>query len=245
MALKRRLQNARRKNKKNFRSRARGRRGRRNHVSGGNTQYARIVETGSQGLVLENTTYTGSFNIDDFPRAKEMAKLYQFYRPKVVTYKYIPLFNTFQEGFATGYSVPQMLMLMNRCGMIDNFSRDDFLKMGSVPRSFTKPSVIRYRPNLVQALQTVEVGSNAVYNQGLVPVYNWVQTYTNQRPVNRDAANSNTLVSFNNPTFLGHEYYFDVDLTGGQSNNVAKTVKTVVWEFKQPRWPSPPAASQP
>jgi len=229
------------KNKKRGQQfRRRARRGRRvNHVSGGQTQYARIVETGSQGLVQENLTYTGSFNIDDFPRAKEMAKLYQFYRPKVVTYKYIPLFNTFQEGFATGYSVPQMLMLMNRVGMIDNFSRDDFLKMGAVPRSFTKPQIIRYRPNLVQALQTVEVGSNAVYNQGLVPVYNWVQTYTNQRPVNRDSANSNTLVAFNNPTFLGHEYYFDVDLTGGQSNNVAKTVKTVVWEFKQPRWPGP------
>lgn len=209
-------------------------------VSGGLGQYARIVETGDMGTLNENASYTGSFNIRDFPRALEMSKLFQWYRPVVVTYKYIPLFNVFQESSVPGqnYTLPQMYMIMNRSGMNDNFALADFQKMGAKPKPFNKYIKVSYKPNLVKSLQIVQnpVGSTNLYNQGVVPHYGWVQTYTNQQPYNRDPG-VGTLVAYNDPTFLGHDVYFNVDLDTGTVAAVARTSKTVVWEFKQPRYP--------
>lgn len=217
-------------------------------ISGGTGQYARIVETSDIGTLDENLSYTGSFNIRDFPRALEMSKLFQWYRPVVVTYRYIPLFNVFQESSVPNqnYTMPQFYSIMNRTGMNDNFSLADFQKMGAKPRPFNKYIKVSYKPNLVKTLQVVQnpVGSDFLYNQGVVPHYGWVQTYDGQRPVDRDPAQG-TLITYNNPTFLGHDVFFSVALDTGTVLAVARTSKTVVWEFKQPRYPHSSSSNVP
>lgn len=197
--------------------------------------YATISEVGNMGVFNANTAYAQTFNIDDFPRAKEMSKLFMFYRPKIVVYKYIPQYNTFQDGNAG--TAPQILMIMNRCGNNDAYTFNDFCKMGALPKGFIKPVKLTYKPNLLKSLQIVQQppGSGNIYNQGITPHYGWVQTYTGQRVLNRDTA-SDTLLTYNNPTFYGHDVFIYQENAGSEVD-VCNTTKWVVWEFKHPRWP--------
>lgn len=192
-------------------------------------------------MLLENTMYKSELNIQSFPRASAMSKFFRWYRPKIVTYKYIPLYNTYAEGNG---SRPEFVYVMNRTGdLVNPAGFNGMLAMGAKPQSFAKAKIIKYKPNLCQVLSVsqgaTEPTNDNNYNIGFVPIYNWVQTYTGglqkfDGPTNFDDGSAIVgLPTSNNPTWQGHNVYINTAVPVG-SALIAKEYIHVIWEFKEP-----------
>lgn len=156
-------------------------------------QHATIVETIEFDDLLANKGYQGTFTLSQFYRATTVAKNFQFYRPKVVKWEYMPYYNTFQDQTGNGaIAKPQMYHVMNRDQDPYWASRaypDQIFSIqacGADPKAFTRNTIIQYKPNWcspgLQAYTRGEIVANAplavtsLLSLGVKKQFGWVAT---------------------------------------------------------------------
>jgi len=200
------------------------------------TNYAVITETSTATPFNSNTAYNERFNIQQFPRALEVAKGFKYYRLKRVEYVYTPEFNTFQEG-STGVK-PYFNWVMNRTGDLTyGTSLASLRAQGAVPQQFTTMKKISYMPNNCQALSLAvrQSGqSDGFASLGSTPVFKrWFAT---QQPIAQSNIDNSVYATepvINNPSYFGHDWYVSQD--GSTSINIGSLVVHATWEFKEPQ----------
>jgi hypothetical protein len=144
---------------------------------------------GTVGL-LPNVVYPTFVSLSNFPRAELVSANFKWYKCVEIEYKYTPRFNLFSEDGVGGSpsSVPYFYSLMNRTAEtyvpnVTPISDDEFmLSSGAKPRSFTKPIVLRYKPNWnspgLFAMSNAAPGAPPmqVTAAGLKAEYGWLAT---------------------------------------------------------------------
>jgi len=200
------------------------------------TQHATITETRPQVARAVNVVYQEQFNIQDFPRALEVAKSFKFYRAKSVKYIYTPEYNTFNAQDLI--DVPFLRVVMNRTGDQTSLTVGDISAMGAVPRTFSKMQIVKYKPNLAQTIGVFSTAGNTQDQLGLEPKYDaWLATkaLVNQLAPPVGASPSATAM-YNCPWYLGH--YAIMSQDGASDPIVGHVEIEVVWEFKGPQPPA-------
>lgn len=183
---------------------------------GVSTDVATITETINtlDGLIPAATTTCHSQNIQDFPRALDVARNFMFYRISKVEYIYTPYYNTFQQA-QTGSSsdavgAPLFYMLMNRTGTLNSLTTLSNLEAcGAKPRKFTKAIRVAYKPNLLQNIVVSSGGNGDVPSViGAEPVYDkWLATEQALKSQIGTNPQANVgIPQFNSPAYYGHNY---------------------------------------
>jgi len=207
---------------------------------------ATITETRSLGVFTPGD-YNQDFGLYQFPRALALSQSFKYFRPRSVEWVYNNEYNTYQDG-DTGVTptIPYVWKIMNRTGDQTVWSAAQYEQMGVVKAKFTKPLVIKYKPNLVQSVQVQPTGSIPVtgyppaaaakfFSVGSRPLFNqWIATTihsidTQLNDINPDLLYQNSPY----PNFHGHSVRFDQVVTG-VSERLGTLECRVVWEFKDP-----------
>jgi len=117
-------------------------------------QFATSVETFNVAPLTDNSLYSHSFNLGQFPRSSAIAACYKWCRPVEVSYEYIPLYNTFQESTTggAGVTVPIFFSYMNRTGNTKAPTPaaqqlEWIQSTGARAKTFNKKIVLKYKPN--------------------------------------------------------------------------------------------------
>jgi len=127
-------------------------------------------------LLVANTVYNfRNFTLDQFAAAVQIARAYQFYRIKRVTFKFMPLADTFVA--AAGNSVPQLYYMIDKSGSIPtNATLDSLKKMGAKPVRFDDKTITRgFAPSVL----TVDTAAPGVFQSSQYRVSPWLSTNAN------------------------------------------------------------------
>jgi len=217
-------------------------------AAGGRGQYASIVETiiDPDGTYNAGQNYNETFSLSLFPRAKSLAPQFQFYRAKMVTYTYEPLYNTFQQGSAG--SKPYIYLQMNRTQLQFTNGLAELQASGARPKPFTSLTKVSYVPNWCSPGLVVQDGDNpaqGVAQLGLQKQYAWLatpQTDTGSADTANDirdqAANTsnqyptNNSVISNKVLYNGHVVHIDQQPVTTPPTPIGRLTIQVHWEFK-------------
>lgn len=202
-----------------------------------------------------NTPYLASTSIAQYPRARQVAACFKFYRLKKVIYEYTPDYNVYQAGAsATTETVPYMYYMMNRDGSdTSGVNIAQLRNAGARPVAFKKKIVISYKPNLIKAnsLIVTLTPNTSLYNGNNTPVYDqWISTSGLQHPgspswagqvTDLPIAAQGTIVNplvppdmVNVLPYYGHGFYFDQAVSPVGATAVGFLTITCIWEFKEP-----------
>lgn len=236
----------RRNNRKSRVPRGMGRSAGPSMAASGRGQYASIVETiiDPDGTYNTGLNYNESFSLALFPRAKSLASQFQFYRAKMVTYTYEPLYNTFQQGSAG--SKPYIYIQMNRTQMAYAGGLAELQASGCRPKTFTTLTKVSYTPNWCSPGLVVQDGNNpasGVAQLGLQKQYAWLATPltdTGSQDITNDirdqAQNLSTLYPTNNSVISNKVLYnghvVHIDQNPSSPTPIARLTIQVHWEFK-------------
>lgn len=217
-------------------------------TSGMQKHYATITETVELADSVVNTNYDESFQLGQFQRASRIAENFKFYRAKLVMWKYEPIYNLYGE--TGGETIPLSYMVMNRTQEKQDYTVDEYLEQGVIPKKFNSPLVIKYVPNwcspgLVAQRKDLSGNVTDVIQQGLQKNFNWLMTPVDSLSEFRQSklieTNGLTTLGYNiaeNPAaqviYNGHLMRFE-QLNPGSVLTVARNTVTVVWEFKGPK----------
>lgn len=135
---------------------------------------ASLTEISQSGGVLSSNQNYGSYNISltQLPRAQNIAKGYQFYRIRRVTYVIKPTMDTFVAG---GPSVPYLYYMIDRVKQfVNGFSIDQLKAMGAKPRRLDdKTLMFSYTPSVLTETFDNTAGANTAVQYKLCP---WLPT---------------------------------------------------------------------
>lgn len=125
------------------------------------------------GTSVANQNYA-SYNISlgMLPRAQDVAKGFQFYRVKRVTYVIKPTQDTFVSG---GNSVPYLYYMIDRTRMFQSgFTIDQLKAMGAKPRRLDEKSLsFSYTPSVLTDTYDNTAGANKAVQYKMAP---WLPT---------------------------------------------------------------------
>jgi len=209
---------------------------------------ATITETVELGDSDVNINYDECFQLGQFQRASRLAENFKFYRAKLVMWKYEPIYNLYGE--AGGETIPLAYIVMNRTQEKQEYTIDNYLEMGVIPKKFNSPLVLKYKPNWCSPgliAQSKDISGNVrdIIQQGVQKCFNWLMTPVDSLSAFRKSAliETNGLETLGykqaeNPAaqviYNGHNIRFE-QLIEGTDTTVARNTVTVVWEFKGPK----------
>lgn len=205
-------------------------------------QYGTVTETISLTDVLANSPELYEVNLSLFPRSQAVTALYQFYRLKYIEYKYIPKYPLGTQGDPTGtaYGRPMRLYyMMNRLGTEPTgLALTNFEEKGCKPiplgDSRSRAVVVKYKPNLTDALTSDGTTTAALTGNAITPVFNkWLNRYYTNNSMGNPGPDADNLM----PDWQGHFLWVDDFNQIGNSAPVAECRVTAVWEFKNPYLP--------
>lgn len=226
-----------------------------NSSYGTGSQYATIQESLTLVNVVSNTAVLYNTVLSRFKRAMSIAANFKWYRAVQVEYRYEPVANIFDE---TGTTIPYFYYIMNRTQDNQGYNQAQIEAMGAVGRRFTKPIVVKYKPNWCSQGLTVyttqqvspanitsinatglkaETGWLATPNSlGTVPV-----TQPSQSSSLADAVPPGSIIStaanyVSNVPYNGHTVFIHQDTAAtGEGAHVCRVVINVTWQFKGPK----------
>jgi len=130
---------------------------------------------------------------------------------------------------------------MNRTGDNTLLTVNAMETMGAVPIGFSKPIVVRYKPNLVQAITL----GGSLTNQATLPIgaqplyHKWLATDYALIPSQPNPPGFNTQGIPNCPNYFGHQ----INVRAGNASALIGNIEVhLVWEFKDPQVPSTPTS---
>lgn len=127
---------------------------------------ASCSETLSLGVQTSNTAYASYSNtLAQYPRASAIAKGYQFYRIKSITYHFKPLTDTFTA--TSGTSVPHLYYMIDRTKQLVSVSNANQLKqLGAIPHRLDD-KIIRFtwRPSVLNGALDAAMGVASYFVQ--------------------------------------------------------------------------------
>lgn len=132
-------------------------------------EWATMTESGVPGTLAPNTAYK-SYNLSlaMCPRAINVAKSYQFYRIKRVTYVIKPNADTFISGQTS--SIPYLYYMIDRTQQFQNAVSPDMLRAaGAKPRRLDEKTItFSYTPSVLQLAydNTAGAATNVAYKVG-------------------------------------------------------------------------------
>lgn len=162
-----------------------------------------------------------NFTLDQFPACVNVARSYQFYKIKRVSFKFIPLADTFTAG--GGQSVPNMYYMIDRSGSIPaNVTLDGLKAMGAKPLRFDDKTIVRgFAPSVL----TVDTAAPGVFQSSQYKISPWLST--NSNALNAGPWNPSTI------DHMGIFWYVQQEI----GNNAGYRVEiTIEFQFKKPLW---------
>lgn len=134
-------------------------------------EYASLSETRTMvppvgGFVL-NTMYSlMTTTLDQFDRATQVAKAYQFYRIKHISLKLKPPFDTYISGATLGTAKPYLYYMLDKAGALPtNITLEGLKQCGAKPRAFDEQQLlIKWSPSVLQ--DAMVTGGAAPVSQG-------------------------------------------------------------------------------
>lgn len=194
--------------------------------SNGVPDVASLTETQTIDLLDQNRTYYNyNLQLSNFQRAVNIAKSYQFYRIKRVTYIIRPQVDTFMAGSTTG-AVPYLYWMIDRTRQLSQVDTAvKFRKLGAKPQRLDDKNLyITYRPSvLTSVFDSVPPANQSVAQFVSYKVSPWLSCRDND-PI---------AISVWNPDstdHLGHIMF--IENTGVESPWTMERV--VEFEFKKP-----------
>lgn len=191
------------------------------------------VSTNFNGLTTNNTYSSLTTQLSDFSRAVQVAQAYQFYRIKMIEFKFLPKLDTYVAGGAGGATLPNLLYMIDKSGAIStSFTAGNLLQMGAKPIRFDDKNItIKWRPSVL---------TDVAFNQGGAPgssapsqykVSPWLAT-------NQNSTSSSQWV----PSGVNHlGIHWVVETTG--TNSLYDLIVTAHFQFKKPLVQVPPEAT--
>lgn len=117
-----------------------------------NRQMAKSVESYEVEALVPNTLYSAVFDMSFFPRSQLIGQNYQEYRIDKLELSFEPYFNTFQDGTPAA-TAPQILMVMDRTGRQDAWTKANLEQLGATPRKFVSNMKKSWKPNTLVVAQ--------------------------------------------------------------------------------------------
>jgi hypothetical protein len=226
-----------------------------NSSFGTGSQYATIQESLTLVNVVANTAVLYNTVLSRFKRAMAIAANFKWYRAVLVEYRYEPVANVFDE---TGTTMPYFYYVMNRTQDNQGYNQAQIEAMGAVGRRFTKPVIVKYKPNWCSAGLTVYTTSQiqppnitSINATGLKAETDWLATpnslgsvpvtQPSQSSTLQDAVNPGSVISTAanytaNVPYNGHTVFVHQDTAAtGEGAHVCRVVINVTWQFKGPK----------
>lgn len=190
-------------------------------VKRGVKEWASMTESVVPGTLAPNTNYA-SYNLSlaQLPRAINVAKSYQYYRIKRVTYVIKPNSDTFTPGVTTG--LPYLYYMIDRTQQFQSgFTVDMLRSAGAKPRRVDEKTIeFSYTPSVLNLTYDATVGSAANVSYKMCP---WLPT--------RDIAQ----VGVWNPNSTDHQgIAFHIQSDGGGAGLGFSFERRFEIEFKKP-----------
>jgi len=221
-------------------------------------QMASIQETVQFSDLTPNLDTSYVFNLSQFPRARELAPNFKWYKAAKVVWTIEPLFNVFTDD-GTPQTVPYIYTAMNRTQDSTGMNLADYQAMGVKPQKLTSKKVISYRPNwcspgLISAFTDDNSFVRQIRQNGLKPQYGYLQCPNNNTgygqspdlvvPIDNITALPSTAspIDTNTVIFNGHQT-FAQQLLASAGLPCARVVATVHWVFKDPHFTRAPNSS--
>lgn len=208
-------------------------------------QYGTVTETISLTDVLANSPELYEMRLALFPRSQAVTALYQFYRLKYVEYKYIPKYpmgTQVAPGVTTGleYGRPMRLYyMMNRLGTEPTgLALSNFEEKGCKPiplgDSRSRAVVVKYKPNLTDALTSDGTTTTPLTGNAISPVFNkWLNRYYTNQSSGAPGPDADNVT----PDWQGHFLWVDDFNQIANTAPIAEVRVTAVWEYKNPYLP--------
>jgi len=139
-------------------------------------EQASLTEITSAPLVVANQNYSSyNLSLSSMTRAVEVAKGYQYYRIKRVTYVLKPNYDTFQLGGGTGSTVPYLYYMIDRTRQFQaGFTINQLKAMGAKPRRFDEKTLsFSFTPNVLTETFDNTALANGAVQYKLMP---WLPT---------------------------------------------------------------------
>lgn len=192
----------------------------------------RTIQPVGGGNFATNVMYEDrNEDLANYDRAVQVAKAYQHFRIKKITFTLKPTYDTFQSGAPGGSSKMNLYYMIDKSGSIPvNPTLEQLKQMGAKAHAFDeKPFKISYRPSVLTADQ-VAAGAVIASQYKISP---WLSTSIN--PLGA-AWNPSTI------DHLGCFWYVEQLFGGGVQYNVEVEVQ---FQFKKPLWVGQQGAAQP
>lgn len=192
-------------------------------------QMACIKETYSFDDLKPNQAYTTFINIEEFPRALDIADNFQEYRISKVEFRFIPKYDTYVDASGTT-SLPNLYLKRQIYTPPTTFGLPYLQAMGAKPIRFDDKVIkYAYTPNInlwgTQGTQPTIPVSNV---PSLMPKYKpWLSTHQ----IN---ALSPANTQMDNTPHLGHVFWLEQTLTSGGATTIGEYEITAYFEFRKP-----------
>lgn len=217
------------KGKKNLKRGRKGMKSRRGRKIAGVPEKASCTEVAQIQNLASNTNYT-SYNISlaSTTRAQDIAKGYQFYRIKRITYVIKPTQDTFVSG---GNSVPYLYYMIDRTKIFSNgFTIGQLKAMGAKPRRVDEKIVkFSYTPSVLTDTYDNTLGANQFVQYKMSP---WLPT--------KDVAQVGVW-NPNTTDHLGIVWRMEQTFAPATAYQIERQIE---FEFKKPATPTQPMAPE-
>lgn len=137
-----------------------------------NREFAAMRQTLQLSNDQANVIYDLNVNMSQFDRAVQLARVYQYYRIKLIEYKFKPDSDTFIPGGNTSAtlngSIPYLYWLINKSDVLQISDFNAMRDSGAKPiRLDDKTITVRWKPNVLLGVNDAPSGTGAfAYNNG-------------------------------------------------------------------------------
>jgi len=195
---------------------------------------ATIVETYDAGYINANEPYEIRETLNNYQRASDCARLYQFYRLAKLRLEFQPIANQYIGVVSTAQinytSVPQMYMMMNRNGSLPNVFDENYLILqGANPKGWTRNIEFTFKPNTLNQVGNQDNNASQFAQGSDIKFNQWISSYLQSTTLQEPTLNQNV-------EFYGLGFYFKQLYTPSNTtiHPIGSLKVTASWEFKQP-----------
>lgn len=182
------------------------------------------VTTNFNGLTTNQTYSSLTTQLSDFSRAVTVGQAYQFYRIKMIEFKFLPKLDTYVAGGAGGATLPQLLYMIDKSGAIPtSFNAGNLLQMGAKPIRFDDKNItVKWRPSVLTDVAFNQGGAAGASAPSQYKISPWLATNQNSTSAAAWA-----------PSLVNHLGIHWVVETSG-ANSLYDLIVTAHFEFKKP-----------